>query len=72
VLNGYSDWFLPSKDELNLLYQQKTSVGGLSSDYYWSSSEYYSSSAWLQHFLTGIQGNGGKTNGNHIRAIRSF
>ena len=39
ALNGYMDWYLPSKDELNLLYQQKTVVGGFVSNQYWSSSE---------------------------------
>ena len=37
--SGYTDWFLPSKDELNELYKQKTVVGGFIYDYYWSSSE---------------------------------
>jgi len=33
----YGDWYLPSKYELNLLYVQKTAVGGFESAYYWSS-----------------------------------
>ena len=36
--NGYSDWFLPSRYELYLLYQNKSSVGNLGINYYWSSS----------------------------------
>ena len=45
TLGGYSDWFLPSIEELNALYQNITSAGlasnetELSNDYYWSSSE---------------------------------
>ena len=39
VLSGYSDWFLPSKDELNKLYQNRNLIGGFGSDYYWSSLE---------------------------------
>lgn len=54
VLDGYDDWFLPSKDELNLLYLQRDLVGGFVSDGnapYWSSTEYEESfGAWRQLF----------------------
>jgi alpha-tubulin suppressor-like RCC1 family protein len=36
---GYSDWFLPSKDELNLMFDQKVVIGNFEPDLYWSSSE---------------------------------
>ena len=42
VLNGYNDWYLPSRDELDLLYQNKDAIGGFYTGwwvYYWSSSE---------------------------------
>ena len=39
VLGGYDNWFLPSKDELNAMYGKKASIGGIASDWYWSSSE---------------------------------
>ena len=29
-------WRLPTKDELNLLYQNKDKIGGFAYDYYWS------------------------------------
>lgn len=53
-LNGYDDWFLPSKDELNQLFLQKEKVGGFATDVtapYWSSSEYeIHDAAWRQTF----------------------
>jgi hypothetical protein len=73
VLNGYTDWFLPSKDELNALYLQKVVVGGFSGNYYFSSSEYSSSSAWVQYFTNGSQINQfGKYDGLYVRAVRAF
>jgi hypothetical protein len=57
---GYNDWFLPSKDELNLMYTnlhcQTPPVGGFTGGYYWSSSENNirdSNRAWDQYFSTG-------------------
>ena len=56
---GYDDWFLPSWEELYLIYQNllNQSVGGFSRDTYWSSSEgselnsyfvsFYNSSRWV-------------------------
>ena len=51
----YGDWYLPSKVELNLLYNQKLVVGGLANYYYWSSTEANSHSAWGQYFPSGYQ-----------------
>ena len=70
--DSYSDWFLPSKDELDLLYQQKAVVGGFASTYYWSSSEYNSNSAWTQHFFNGNQVTLAKVNSFRVRAVRAF
>ena len=36
---GYTDWYLPSTDELFLLFLNQTIVGGFVRDIYWSSSE---------------------------------
>jgi hypothetical protein len=72
VLNGYSDWYLPSKDELNKLYLNKTSIGGFASNYYWSSSEYSSIYAWKQYFNSGFQWYFNKYDTGYVRAVRAF
>lgn len=73
VMNGYSDWYLPSKDELNKLFINKNDIGNFSSDSYWSSSEYNYVFVWSQNFTTGLQDFGyNKNNAYHVRAVRSF
>ena len=75
--NGKSDWFLPSKGELNELYKQKnlfTNFGttGYPSHIYWSSS-LSSSCPWVQYFNDGTQfSDHSMTNAFSVRAIRSF
>lgn len=73
VLNGYDDWFLPSIDELNLLYSQKDVVGGFASEFYWSSSEVSISSAWAKRMGgSGTQTNAFKGDTLRVRAVRAF
>ncbi len=72
VLNGYSDWYLPSKDELNKLYINQVRVGGFSSDGYWSSSETDANLAWLEGFTNGLQVNDFKDVTYRVRAVRAF
>ena len=73
---GYTDWYLPSKDELNKLRMNRDGIGGFADDYYWSSSEYSVDGvlAWYQNFHIGAdQGaiNKGIRTFN-VRAIRAF
>jgi hypothetical protein len=72
VLNVYSDWYLPSKDELNKVYLNKNAIGGLISSLYWSSSEYASNVAWLQDFSNGGQIPAPKDFTFYFRAVRAF
>lgn len=72
VYNGYEDWFLPSKDELNEMYIQKGVIGGFASDYYWSSSEGGSGYAWSQYFGSGGQSFYSKYGNVRVRAGRAF
>ena len=37
---GYEDWYLPNKEELYKMYQERVLIGGFSNAYYWSSTEY--------------------------------
>jgi hypothetical protein len=72
VLNGYSDWFLPSKDELNQMYIQKNLINMNNTNEYWSSSEYDATRAWCQIFLNGVQGTCLKDDLCCVRAVRAF
>jgi len=70
---NYGQWFLPSKDELNLL--DVSFVGVDPGVYYWSSSQDSASSAWGQYVGLGggsFQFIGIKGNAYHVRAIRAF
>jgi len=70
---GCSGWYLPSKDELNLLIQQQAVVGGFAGSIYWSSSEFNINRAWVQFPIGGSQNDVSKvTPGLGVRAIRSF
>ena len=73
VLGGYSDWYLPSKDELHKLYMNRVAVGGFSSSDYWSSSEDSNPNfAWNQNFFFGYQGYDYKSGAYSVRAVRAF
>ena len=70
---GYTDWYLPSKDELEKLSYNKEIIGGFVNYYYWSSSEFDESKAWFQFFWNGIQSTNVKGELRPlVRAIRSF
>lgn len=53
----FDNWFLPSKDELNLMYKNlhEQGQGSFANNYYWSSSEYDKCAAWRQNFDDGSQ-----------------
>jgi hypothetical protein len=73
-MNGvtYGDWYLPSIAELNLLYQQRSVVGGFTYWSYWSSSEYDGINAWDIDFGTGTLIYYGKGSTYYVRAVRAF
>jgi TolB-like protein len=71
---GFSDWRLPTKDELNLVYQnlRAKNIGNLGDRWHWSSSEYDDDYAWIQRFSDGHQIYLYKANTDSVRAVRAF
>jgi LruC domain-containing protein len=73
-----TEWFLPSAKELNQMYINKTTLEDAAgftafSDFYWSSTEFGSDSAWFQNFGNGNQFNYGKDYPlGSVRAVRAF
>jgi hypothetical protein len=68
---GKDDWFLPSRDELNEMYIACSHLG-ISSGYFWFSSQYNNLNAWFQNFVNGTQDWRGKDNTYSVRAVRAF
>lgn len=70
---GYGDWYLPSKAELDILFQSRDFLGGFEGDMYWSSSEYNIGFVWGQNFR-GYGGNYPLNKGSRyaVRCIRKF
>jgi hypothetical protein len=70
--NNLTDWHLPSKDELNQLYIEKTLVGFYPNTDYWSSSESAAGWAWSQFLDNGVQNQDAKNYPIRVRPIRAF
>ena len=53
---GFTDWYLPSSDELNKLFLNQVAIGGFDAtmNYFWASTELSASNVVLQNFLSGI------------------
>lgn len=68
----YSDWYLPSVTEIDLMYKQRNVIGGFSGTSYWSSTEDDHDNAVRIDFANGSFFTANKTNPYKVRAIRSF
>jgi hypothetical protein len=70
---GYSDWYLPSRDEMFKLHDLSLlGFGGFASDLYWSSSEIQYNAAWAEDLVGGGPGLNVKSIPSRVRAVRSF
>ena len=74
---NFTDWRLPTRYELSLMYTLRNSItgfttSGFTSTFYWSSTEEGTSKAYGLFFRIGSQDEESKVDKNNIRAIRSF
>lgn len=70
-LGGYTDWWLPSKDEMLKVWNNRALIGGFNDGgVYWTSSEYDSTDAWETNYTD--QRVFIKNATEFVRAIRSF
>ncbi len=76
---GYSDWYLPSRDELSKLYVNRAAIGGFTTaasdwPWYWSSTQEtgFPGLAWYLSFGDGYLYRGIKSDTNRVRAVRAF
>lgn len=73
IHEGYTDWRLPTKEELMVLYNNKEKIGGFQSDSYWSSAKSFSSSSYYYiSFSTGSVGLEDFAFHNYVRAVRTL
>lgn len=77
---GTTDWYLPSIEELNLMYLNigqgdalgLGNIANFVNGTYWSSTDYDKFNAWYQSFANGHQSNSGKSFTYNVRAVRAF
>ena len=69
---GYNDWSLPTKDELDKMYDNKNQIGNFKLDCYWSDTEHSQCYAWDQCFNSGTQAATDNDWIGRVRVIRRF
>src|ERR1039457_5106620 len=74
--HGHQDWHVPTKAELNVLFNNRAAIGGFNvtgsnpAGWYWSASPVNGWSAWGQRFSDGCQFNGYKDSHSAVRCVR--
>jgi hypothetical protein len=74
--HGHKDWRVPSKSELNVLFQDRAAIGGFNetgsdpAGWYWSSSPNNYYYGWAQRFSDGDQGNVYRGDDSSLRCVR--
>ena len=69
---GMTDWFLPSKDELYEIYEQRVALEAPAGINYWSSSDFDMITSWSTSFSTGHQIRGMKSTAWASWPVRAF
>lgn len=75
TISTYDDWYLPAKDELNLVWVNRAYLPSNETNdasNYWTSNENSSTDAWYQSFTNGVPNGGGKLTAYNVRAVRRF
>ena len=73
--DGFTDWFIPSRDELDLIHKnlKQKNLGSFGVNWYWSSSEYDSVHAWSLYTGHGLSFGQRKNDATQsVRAVRAF
>ncbi len=70
TFGGHSDWYVPAQNELNVLYTNRTAIGGFGAYTYWASAESSNNNAYYMNFSGGAVATVPKTYQYHIRCIR--
>jgi len=70
--NGYTDWCLPSYNEVAKLYLNRVAIGGFTTSSYWTSTEISGTNAYSVRFSDYFWQSSAKTSATKVRAIRYF
>jgi hypothetical protein len=71
TFGNQTDWRVPTKEELNLLYLGKQAIGAFKHDWYWSSSDHRVQYAWAMNLRDGSKYYGYKNCHVGVRCVRS-